>query len=85
MLSYATLDKCTHAYRRGYRAGYEGAEMVDSNPSHGLGDRPFADHDFIDGYNAGQNDAYWDAIPWDVRRNPDMRQALLDGRPKKIA
>lgn len=84
MLSYSVLDRCAHAYRRGYRAGYEGAAMVDSNPSQGLGDRPFATHDFKEGYNAGLNDGYWDGIPMSVRRDPNMRQQLLDNRPAPI-
>lgn len=82
MLSYGVLDKCTHAYRRGYRAGYDGTAMVDSNPSEGLGDRPFASSDFKEGYAAGRNDRYWDSIPLAVRCDPAMRASLLAGRPQ---
>lgn len=62
MLSDKALERVSGSYRRGYRAGYAGEPSQDTMPSTGLGDRPFADFDFNEGYKAGANDAKWTKV-----------------------
>lgn len=62
MLSPSVLGRVSASYRRGYMAAFEGAPCVDGRPSTGLGDRPFASHDFTEGYEAGANDLHWDTV-----------------------
>lgn len=59
MLSPNVLEKCTHSFRRGYKAGYFGGSQVDDlGPSDPM-DRPFANYDYEEGFKAGKNDRLW--------------------------
>lgn len=59
MLSAATLNRVSASYARGYRDGYAQRPCVDTLPSVGLGDRPFANFDYTEGHKAGANDRKW--------------------------
>lgn len=54
MLSSATLNRVSSAYRRGYYAGHA-LEPAVVEGSRGT----FAHHDYTTGYKAGLNDRYW--------------------------
>lgn len=57
MLSSATLERVSVAYRRGYRDGYDKKErFIAVKPAYSL---PFADFDYEQGYLAGANDRKW--------------------------
>jgi ribosome modulation factor len=57
MLSDATLERVSVAYRRGYRDGAAGRKpFLEVKPSY---IKPFAEVDYINGYKAGANDARW--------------------------
>lgn len=62
MLSPSTLERVSSSYRRGYYAAYDGAPAIDPHPSTGLGDRPFSNYDFAEGYKAGANDLHWETV-----------------------
>lgn len=58
MLSAATLERVSIAYKRGYIAGYHqkpnsGAMVRDEYI------KPFAEFDYAEGYKAGENDRKW--------------------------
>lgn len=57
MLSDKTLERVSVAYRRGYRDGYNGTNKgANVKPEYF---KPFAEHDYLAGYQAGKNDRYW--------------------------
>ena len=57
MLSPATLERVSCAYRRGYYDGYYGTNKgANVKPEY---IKPFAEHDYIKGHQAGKNDRYW--------------------------
>lgn len=59
MLSPQTLERVSFSYRRGYYDGYFERGCCDSQaPDHPF-DRPFAEHDYKAGYEAGNTDALW--------------------------
>lgn len=59
MLSNATLERVSVAYRRGYRDGSEGkAPFCGVKPEY---IKPFAQGDYGNGWRAGVNDALWEA------------------------
>lgn len=60
MLSNATLERASVAYRRGYRDGYDATSQgANVKPEY---IKPFASFDYKEGFDAGQNDAKWDKI-----------------------
>lgn len=59
MMSAATLERVSVAYRRGYQDGYVAkTPFLAVRPEY---IKPFADHDYREGYKAGANDAKWEA------------------------
>ena len=58
MLSDATLERVSVAYRRGYKDGFYGRENTGAlvKPEY---IKPFADFDYAEGYKAGANDRKW--------------------------
>ena len=65
MLSPATLNRVSNSYRRGYYAGY--AQEIRQNETvtrtdSGIPMKPFSDYDYEEGYKAGLNDFYWEAL-----------------------
>ncbi len=63
MLSPQTLNRVSASYRKGYYDGYDGkpqAVYADFDfTSNSAVVRPFANHDYQDGYKAGANDRKW--------------------------
>ena len=58
MLSTATLERVSTAYRKGYYDGYEGREpFCEVKPGY---IKPFANYDYEQGLKAGANDAKWE-------------------------
>jgi hypothetical protein len=58
MLSAATLERVSIAYRRGYMDGFNERQNVGS----GVSDKyikPFAEGDYAEGFKAGANDCKW--------------------------
>lgn len=72
MLSPNVLERVSHSYRRGYYDGQAGRPAGDAcAPEHPF-DRPFSDHDYKAGHEAGANDrrcADELAVRW-AARNP---------------
>lgn len=61
MLSPATLERVSAAYRRGY---YDGYGEADGKPADGANVKPeyikpFASYDYEEGLKAGRNDRHW--------------------------
>jgi hypothetical protein len=57
MLSNATLERVSTAYRRGYKDGYLGTNNgANVRPEY---IKPFAEFDYKKGLEAGRNDRYW--------------------------
>ena len=56
MLDSATLNRVSCSYARGYRDGYAKRPNHDALASAHPFDRPFASHDYAEGYKAGAND-----------------------------
>jgi hypothetical protein len=57
MLSAATLERVSVAYRRGYNDGHGGRERFCAVKPEYI--KPFAEHDYEAGYKAGANDRRW--------------------------
>lgn len=58
MMSAATLERVSVAYRRGYMDGYNHRDNVGA----GVRDeyiKPFADYDYAESFKAGANDRKW--------------------------
>jgi len=57
MMSNATLERVSVAYRRGYRDGYNGTNQgANVRPGYV---KPFASFDYQEGLRAGRNDHKW--------------------------
>ena len=60
MLSAATLERVSVAYRRGYQDGYSGTNQgANVRPEY---IKPFAEFDYAEGLKAGANDARCDRL-----------------------
>ena len=57
MLSAQTLERVSCAYRKGYYDGYDGRDKFAKVKPEYI--KPFADHDYEEGYKVGQNDRAW--------------------------
>jgi hypothetical protein len=60
-MSDATLMRVGSAYRNGYRDGEAGRPNRYAGPADPLV-RPFGHYDYHQGYEAGANDAHWEAV-----------------------
>lgn len=58
MLSNATLERVSVAYRRGYRDGYDGTNQGANVTAEYI--KPFASFDYKEGLESGANDRKWD-------------------------
>ena len=79
MLSAATLERVSIAYKRGYMDGYNGRPNIGA----GVDDqylKPFAEGDYADGFGAGKNDRKWvGMVRCPMCHGADTHCTLCDG------